>query len=54
MFIPSPWFRPPAALLCVLPSLAQAQSSDLAERVYPEGLDHDDTEREERHHEEQR
>ena len=35
----SPWFRPPAALLCVLPVLAQAPAPDggLTERLYRSG-----------------
>ena len=36
MFVLSSWLRPPAALLCVLPALAQTQppDGDLAERLY--------------------
>ena len=39
MFVLSSWLRPPAALLCVLPALAQAQppDGDLAERLYRSG-----------------
>jgi TolA-binding protein len=39
MLVLSPWFRPPAALLCVLPVLAQTQpqDGDLAERLYRSG-----------------
>ncbi len=39
MFVLSPWLRPPAALLCVLPALAQTQplDGDLAERLYRSG-----------------
>jgi TolA-binding protein len=39
MFVLSPWLRPPAALLCVLPALAQTQApdGDLAERLYRSG-----------------
>jgi TolA-binding protein len=39
MFVLSPWLRPPAALLCVLPVLAQTQppDGDLAERLYRSG-----------------
>jgi len=39
MFVLSSWLRPPAALLCVLPALAQTQppDGDLAERLYRSG-----------------
>ena len=37
MFVLSSWFRPSAALLCVLPALAQTQDGDLAERLYRSG-----------------
>jgi TolA-binding protein len=39
MFAPSPWLRPLAALVCVLPALAMTQSpdGDLAERLYRSG-----------------
>jgi len=39
MLVLSPWFRPPAALLCALPVLAQGQpqDGDLAERLYRSG-----------------
>ena len=39
MLVLSPWFRPPAALLCALPALAQVQPPDneLAERLYRSG-----------------
>ncbi len=39
MLVLSPWLRPPAALLCVLPALAQTQlpDADLAERLYRSG-----------------
>jgi len=39
MLVLSPWLRPPAALLCVLPALAQTQPPDggLAERLYRSG-----------------
>jgi len=39
MFVLSSWLRPPAALLCVLPAVAQTQppDGDLAERLYRSG-----------------
>jgi TolA-binding protein len=39
MFVLSSWLRPPVALLCVLPALAQAlpPDGDLAERLYRSG-----------------
>ncbi|MDR3682917.1 MAG: tetratricopeptide repeat protein [Geothrix sp.] len=39
MLVLSPWLRPPAALLCLLPALAQAQppDEDMAERLYRSG-----------------
>jgi TolA-binding protein len=39
MSVPSSWLRPPAALLCALPTLAQLppQDGDLAERLYRSG-----------------
>jgi TolA-binding protein len=39
MLVLSPWLRPPAALLCVLPALAGTQppDGDLAERLYRSG-----------------
>jgi TolA-binding protein len=39
MLVPSHWFRPLAALVCVLPALAQVQpqEGDLAERLYLSG-----------------
>ena len=39
MLVLSPWLRPPVALLCVLPALAQTQppDGDLAERLYRSG-----------------
>src|ERR1035438_6815047 len=39
MLVLSPWLRPPVALLCFLPALAQTQppDGDLAERLYRSG-----------------
>ncbi|MDP1832055.1 MAG: tetratricopeptide repeat protein [Geothrix sp.] len=37
MRVPSPWFRPLAALSCALPVLAQGQDAGLAERLYRSG-----------------
>lgn len=39
MLVLSPWFRPPIALLCAMPVLAQVQpqEGDLAERLYRSG-----------------
>lgn len=39
MFVLSPWLRPPAALLCAVPVLAQPQppDTDLAERLFRSG-----------------
>lgn len=37
MFVLSPWFRPPAALLCALPVFVQAQDNELTERLYLSG-----------------
>jgi outer membrane protein assembly factor BamD (BamD/ComL family) len=37
MLVLSPWLRPPAILLCVLPALAQASNGELAERLFRSG-----------------